>query len=292
VHMILTPEESSLFLKLYKNLLLFTNQKLRIDKNIKSVEEYDKAATKRQLEIRNQLYENIKIIDEFYEDNPANLAELELGQLIEWKKFIKDKFLFYKQYKKYCAILYSKQAVVLGIKGLTQPLDEILPFFPIYVQTVLLPFKDKIVADGFFETFSIHFSGNIKKVLKNDYDIAKCKFGIIEQFPITQLSEVDEKINLLKYYIKNTDKSSEYDYKIEELITEEPSLEKIYHQELWKKYSKLHAKKLIKCGFDKKWFACFDELIIASGQEEQELKDNIDKIVPDKLKEFIHIFKL
>ncbi len=290
--MILTFEESFLFFKLYKNLLLFTNRKWQLYKNINTVKEFDALGTKRQLEIRNQLYKDVEIIDEFCETNPVNLTELELGQILQWKNFIMGKFLFYKQFKNYCAVLYGKESVVLGVKGLSQPFYEILPFFPIYVETVLLPFQEKIVSDGYFGTFSIHFGGNLKRVLKNDYDIAKMKFGIIEKLPMELLSEIDAKTNLLKYYIKKVDKSPEYDYDIKELISEEPALEKIYHQETGSKYAKIYAKKLKKLGFEKIWFACLDEVIIASGQNEHELKNNINKIVPGKIKDFIHIFKL
>ena len=290
--MILSAEEALLFFKLYKNLLLFTNSKWQLYKSINSIKEYEDLETKKQLEIRNQLYKDIQIIDEFYEINPANLTELELGQILKWKNFIQDQFLFYKQYKNYCAVFYGKESVVFGIKGLTQPFYEILPFFPVYVQTVLLPFKNYIVSDGYFETYSIHFGGGIKKILKRDFDIAKSQFGIVEKLPFEPLPEIDKKANMLKYYIKHIDKFPEYEYEIEELLIEEPSLEKIYHQELGKKHSNIYSKKLIDYEFSKNWFACLDEIIIASGTSEQELKDNIDKIVPEKIREFIYIFKL
>ena len=231
-------------------------------------------------------------MNEFYEENPAQFTELELGHVLKWKHFVKDRFLIYRQYKKYCAVLYSKESVVMGVHGLTQPVEALLPFLPIYAETVLLPFKNKIVADGFFEPWAIHFSGNVKRVFKNDYDISKSKFGIIENLPIIKVSDIDAKTNLLKFYLKNADKSPEYYYNIQDLIDEEPALEKLYHKELGKKYSSQVAKKLGPLGFGNFWFACLDEIIIASGQSEQDLKENIKKIVPNKTKDFIYIFKL
>jgi hypothetical protein len=290
--MILSVEDTALFFKLYKSLLLFINNKWKIYKDINSFEQFNDLGIKRQIEIRNKLYEDIQIIDEFYAKNPANLTELELGHVLKWKNFIQDKFLFYKQYKKYCAVFYGKESIVLGVKGLSQPFDEILPFFPIYVQTVLLPFKNHIVSDGYFEPYSIYFSGNIKKVFKRDFDIAKSQFGIVDKLPFEPLSEIDKKVNRLKYYVKHIDKYPEYEYDIQDLLIEEPALVKTYHQEIGKKFSKFYSKKLLEHNFGEIWFACLDEIIVASGTSEQELKDNMDKIVPEKTREFIYIFKL
>jgi hypothetical protein len=290
--MILQREESVLFFKLYINLLLFVNSKLQIYKNINTIDAFEKLGPKRQTVIRDQLYENISLLEEFYKENPAQLTELELGHVLKWKRFTKDRFLFYKQYKKHCAVLYDKESVVLAVLGLTQSFDQLLPYFPIYSETVLLPFKDKIVSDGYLETSSIYFGGNIKRAMKNDYDISKNKFGIIQKLPIIKVSDIDVKANLLKYYINNAHKSPEYDYNIQDILTEEPSLEKLCHQELGEKYSKHIIKKLKTLGFDRHWFACLDDIILASGQNEQELKENIEKIAPDGIKDFIYIFKL
>ena len=69
--MILPPEESVLFFKLYKNLLLFTNSHWQLYENLKTVEELDSLGIKRQVEIRNKLYEDVDIIDEFCKSNAA-----------------------------------------------------------------------------------------------------------------------------------------------------------------------------------------------------------------------------
>ena len=175
---------------------------------------------------------------------------------------------------------------------MSQPFDEILPYFPIYVQTVLLPFKDQIVSDGFFEPYSISFGGNVKRIFKRDFDIAKSQYGIVEKLPFEPLPEIDRKSNRLRYFLKHVDKYPEYEYDIKGLLIEEPSLEKIYHQELGKKNSKFFTKKLVDYGICNIWYACLDEIVIASGTNEQELKDNIDKVVPEEIREFLYIFKV
>ena len=114
-------------------------------------------------------------MEEFYEDNPANLTEKELGILLNWKNFIKDKFLIYKQYKRFCAFLsQEKDNKVYGVIGLTKSFNTLLSYFPVLTETVLLPFKDKIVYDGYLQSYSLHFGKNIREQLKN----------VIKQIPV------------------------------------------------------------------------------------------------------------
>ena len=56
-------------------------------------------------------------------------------------------------------------------------------------------------------------------------------------------------------------------------------------------YAKHCSKELRLYGLRKTWFDCLDEIVIASGRDKQELKANIDRVVPDELKDFIHTFK-
>ena len=52
-------------------------------------------------------------------------------------------------------------------------------YLPVYIKTVLLPFKDKIIYDGLMQTYNIHFGGGIKRSLKETYMKAKQNGKII-----------------------------------------------------------------------------------------------------------------
>jgi hypothetical protein len=51
---------------------------------------------------------------------------------------------------------------------------------PVYVKTVLLPFKGRIIADGLLEPHPILFGGGITAELRETYLIAKQNNGIVE----------------------------------------------------------------------------------------------------------------
>jgi len=71
-----------------------------------------------------------------------------------------------------------------GVLGLDDPLTEIFgPGLPKPIETVLLPFKGKIVYDGLAVGYNIGFASGAKKMLNEEYKQAKEKFGIITSLP-------------------------------------------------------------------------------------------------------------
>ena len=83
-----------------------------------------------------------------------------------------------------------------GVLGLFQGFDEVVPrsHLPLYIQTVLLPFKEKIVYDGLFRTYNIYFGGGIKRSLKESYMRAKQNNRIIESFEPTKKGSQNKKL--------------------------------------------------------------------------------------------------
>jgi hypothetical protein len=66
--------------------------------------------------------------------------------------------------------------------GLYDALEEIIhkSRLPMYVRAVLLPFKDRIIYDGLFQSANVFFGGNITAELKEVYLSAKQNGEIIE----------------------------------------------------------------------------------------------------------------
>ncbi len=175
----LSEQDTRLFYNLMLPLQFFVNQKLRIH-NIKCIEDYHGLSVEQMAMVRNALYENIGLIDSFIQENPENFSAEYLAIISEWKKFIKGSFFIERLLSKY-AILIQKDEVY-GVLGLTQSFEELTHFadLPLYVDTILLPFKGKIVYDGFLKFNNIFFGGGIKWSLKETYMSAKQNNRIIE----------------------------------------------------------------------------------------------------------------
>ncbi|SLM32110.1 conserved hypothetical protein [Desulfamplus magnetovallimortis] len=176
----LTEQEARKFFNLMWALQYFVNKKLAIIPDIKSVDEYAECNTEEKIEVRKALYKDKKYFDMFVKENPQNFSEEDLSVIREWKNFIDGDFHIERFLKKYTVFIRGDQ--VYGVMGLYQGVDELIhsSHLPLYVKTVLLPYKGKIVYDGLFQSYNIYFGGGIKRELKESYMIAKQNNRIIE----------------------------------------------------------------------------------------------------------------
>jgi hypothetical protein len=182
--MVLTEQEAKLFYDLTWSLQYYVNQKLKLIPAINSLEDYSALDMKQKLLVRNALYEKIDLIDlidEYVNDNPQKFSATELAEVKNWKNFVKDKFYIERYLKKY-SIFIGSEDKVYAVFGITQPLAEIVhkSHLPHVIETVLLPFANKIIYDGLLIHYSVHFGGNIASRLKDKYLIAKNNGEIIE----------------------------------------------------------------------------------------------------------------
>lgn len=178
----LSNSDAQLFFDLMWGLQYFVNKKHKIIDNINSLNEYSNSSTEEKMEVRAALYSDIGIIDTYIQENPLNLT-IELLDIISgWRLFVKGSF-YIERYLKRCAIFINNDKVY-GVLGLYQNFDELIHSsrLPIYVQTVLLPFKGKIIFDGLFQAHNIYFGSGIKRELKESYLAAKQNNRILESF--------------------------------------------------------------------------------------------------------------
>jgi len=174
-----TEQEATHFFDLMWGLQFFVNQSLGIDPKIPSAAELAKLDTKRKMPIRNALWEHPELIDSYLAANPHKLSADDLALVADWKRFVKGTFYIERMLKKYAIFIENED--VYAVLGLHDAFDE---FFypqqlPVAVQTVLLPYKGRIVYDGLMAGYPIAFGGGITSELKEIYLAAKQNGRII-----------------------------------------------------------------------------------------------------------------
>ncbi|MBW2429824.1 MAG: hypothetical protein JRF56_12745 [Deltaproteobacteria bacterium] len=191
----LSEQDAKLFFSLMWALQYFVNQKLKILNGVKSFADYAGSSTENKLEVRKALYADKKLIDSFVQENPQNFSEKKLSIVSNWKNYIEGDFHIERFLKRYT--IFIKGADVYGVLGLNQEFDELIHRFhlPLYVKTVLLPFKGKIVYDGLFQAYNFHFGGGIKRELKESYMRAKQNNRIIESLEPSQKGTQKKKLS-------------------------------------------------------------------------------------------------
>lgn len=176
----LSEQDAELYFKLMKPLLVFVNKKMELVPEVQTVKDFDKTDFDNRVLIREGFYEEIQLIDEFIDENPADLPMNELAIAAKWKNFIRGDFFVERHLKKH-SILIGEDDKVYAVQGLLSSLDEIIPrhALPIRANAVLLPFLDLIVYDGFIAPYNVFFGSGITNDLKHIYTKAKRRDEII-----------------------------------------------------------------------------------------------------------------
>jgi hypothetical protein len=164
--------------------------------------------------------------------------------------------------------LQEKPARAYGVWGITSEIPEMIGYdLPIYVRTVLIPFKDKIIPDGFISAHSIHFGKNIHLDINDSFERAKAEYGIITTLPVVEEEQAvaDPDAEKLRFYLKNQRNREIYENEISNLVSKSSRLMTLYHQEMGKVHTRHYAKEFRKIGLKSCWLAILQGLIVASG---------------------------
>ncbi len=278
------------FLKLHKSLMLYVNQRLKIQREVKTLEDLGRVEPDKVVKIRDEIYTHPELIEEFVKDNPGKLKEKELKIIQGWKTPITGTFYLTKNLKKHAIFLDEETpAKAYGVLAITDTFEEILgPELPIRLEAVLLPFKDQIVYDGFVKYSNIIFGRGFRGELNEEYRQAKDLYGIITRLPWKEKKPSDA--DQLKFYMKSRKTIFRYELEIEELLDQSPELLTDYHQHLGRVNSRKIRKQLGDLGVGEAWFAVFGETAITSGETKEQVKDNLRKLLPEGRRELPYIF--
>jgi len=246
-----------------------------------------------RVRVRDQLYANIEFIDSFAEENPFCLSDEELAIIRSWKHSVRGSFYLFRHLKKHSIFLSSSSPPrTYGVLSISDRLKDLFPYLPVMVEAALLPFKGRIIYDGYLSGYRVHFGGGIRRGFKESYDQAKASFGIITSLPFIQTEQERTDEDRLKYYLKN-ERNREYHWEeIQDLIRKDPKLRIVFHQEMGKSYARTYARRLRDVGIGDAWFGILEGLIVASGKTKQDVEKNLEDIVPSNQLQYVYLYRL
>ncbi len=288
----LSEEDVDLYYKLHWALLSYVNNKYRvIGGPIESI--LMRENPQKVMELYEKLFSNLELLDSFAAENPSNFNREELDIVRSWKNYVKDKFLIVAHLKDYSVFLTTgKDQKAYGVLGLIDEIEDVVPpLMPLFVDTILFPFKSRIIYCGLMSTYNIHIGGNMRRGIQEEYQKAKSRFGIITSLdePVVEKKESDEE--LLRYYLRSASRRMEYGYEIHEILEKNPALGNVYSLEIGRSYAKEAGKKLSQIDASTAWFAVFEDVIIASGKSEEEARERAYTIVPQEKRAGVHVFR-
>lgn len=175
----LSEQDLKLFFGLMMPLQYYVNQKSRLVENVKSFRDFSECSLSEKKKVRDYLFKHIEIIDDYIEDNAHRFDRDEIDILLSWKRFVSGNFIIERYLNKYT--VFIMEGKVYAVMALQESIAEVLDgkSIPMYVKTVLLPFKGQIVYDGILEPYGISFGGGVKTIIKDSYRNAKLNGTII-----------------------------------------------------------------------------------------------------------------
>ncbi len=177
----LSRRDCILFYETWYGLMGFVNDTRRVIGSAIRPVYPNPVSDEQSFKVREVLWKNTGLIDAYIDSVPLPEEKVEL--LKSWRDhFIAGSFLLAEYDPEYAlAIAVTKKlnGRIYAIKGISRPISDTLPYkLPIQVDLVLIPFKDKIIYDGFSSTYSITFADGAAKMIRETCESAK-KQGII-----------------------------------------------------------------------------------------------------------------
>lgn len=163
-------EDAMMFFTLRNMLLDYTNYKYRINQELEDLMDINNSEPEEVKEIREKLWSNTNVIKDYIKENPNNLDEQSLNIIAEWnKKKINSKFILYKYEDEYSVFIGAEN--IYYVKGLRDTIRNIIPEckLPIFVETVLLPYKEQIIYDSYIIQYNMSFGKGMKDIFDKQY---------------------------------------------------------------------------------------------------------------------------
>lgn len=291
----LSQAEAEHFFSLFKPLLIYTNQQFKIIKGLNQPEDIETLSLEQTAQIRNKLYEHPELFDQYIQISKQELTPEDISLIQTWKKnFLPGRFFVFRYLKKYTIFLSTEEPYkAYGVLSLYTSFREIFgSSLPTLIETVLLPFKDKIISDGIFQGSNIYFGSNYRNSLKDSYNEAKARFGIITSLRQESKEIITSDTAKLKTYLKNQYNRSLYQEEISLLKEKNEELKRLYYQEMGKINARKYTKHWRELGLTNLWFALWETVPIASGKTKSDLEKNLKQILTSEQRQLVYIFHL
>lgn len=184
--MLLTFDEGQQFFKLHRGLMWFVNDRLHVlDTQPLDPDNYSLLPGEARLKVRRALLQQPRLLEQFVADNPLHFSADDLEIVSSRRHQVAGEFILFRQLQKYAVFLGTdERPVAYGVLALAETFEEMLgPVLPIMTETVLLPFRDKIIYDSLLNSWNVYFGPGMRRGFNESYKEAKEDPGIVTRLP-------------------------------------------------------------------------------------------------------------
>lgn len=236
--------------------------------------------------LRNTAFADPAHVEAYITANPDKLPASDLDEVRAWQQHtFTGRFLIHQEKKDGCLFEFTGENSPMNVylvKGLTNPISEIVPFLPCYVETRLLPFRGHIVTDGILSSTMMRFSARMAKSMLTQARETIATHGLITTLPAAARSDGSDS-DLLKFYLSTSANRRDYFSEIIELSGRSRELRLQYYQRMGHLSRKTLRTGLIRNGITAGHFAILEDTIIAGAANKSQAEACAASLVPPDL---------
>jgi hypothetical protein len=177
----LSPQETERFYRIWFAVLHYVNAQLHLVPAFPATPGVETVSTEVTLKLRDALWANDALREQFIADNPAQLSAEDLALVASWQYRLPGSFYIYRSLPKYTIFLSTTTpAHAYGVLGLVSTIEETVPLpLPVYTQAVLLPFEHHIIYDSLLTSYNVVFGSGYRHNLQEMYRNIQEREGVI-----------------------------------------------------------------------------------------------------------------
>ena len=170
--MLLSPDDAALFYRAWGALLTWVNDQRGIVPRFALPTPGQPLDPSLASKIKDVVWAEDALREQFLAEGAADLGREERELVASWTHRVSGNFVILKHLQKHSIFLKED---AYGVLGIYTPLEVMFPSVPMFVEAVLIPFRDVIITDGLIRSPGIHltFGGGARRMMNAQYSEAR-----------------------------------------------------------------------------------------------------------------------
>lgn len=180
--MILAEEDAALFYRAWGALLTWVNEQRKVVPPFPRPTPGHPIDPMLATKIRDVVWAEDALRERFLVEGASELEAAERELIASWQHRVRGKFVLLSHLQKHSIFMND---AAYGVRGIYTPLEVMFTYVPMFVDAVLIPFRDVIITDGLMQSppMQISFGGGARRAFKEQYSAARAAGRVHTRLP-------------------------------------------------------------------------------------------------------------
>lgn len=180
--MILAEEDAALFYRAWGALLTWVNEQREVVPPFPRPTAGHPIDPMLATKVRDVVWAEDALRERFLVEGATDLSAAERELIASWQHRVRGRFVILNHLQKHSIFMGD---AVYCVRGIYTPLEMMFPYVPMFVEAVLIPFRDVIITDGLMQSppMQISFGSGARRAFKEQYGAARAAGRVRTQLP-------------------------------------------------------------------------------------------------------------